>query len=167
MSETHNIKHEPVTPQWTVWLQTGAIALVALIGGMIAEDRLPLLSAGLFFISYIAGLWKTLPATVTSVGEGRLDVDFLMVFVAIGAMALGEAAEGAGLLVLFSASRAMEDYATSRRDSAMRALSAELPDGADVLTPNGIEHRPLASIAAGDHLRVADAERPRPGRRSR
>jgi len=126
---------------------------------MIAEDRLPLLSAGLFFISYIAGLWKTLPATVTSVGEGRLDVDFLMVFVAIGAMALGEAAEGAGLLVLFSASRAMEDYATSRRDSAMRALSAELPDGADVLTPNGIEHRPLASIAAGDHLRVAAGER--------
>jgi Cd2+/Zn2+-exporting ATPase len=84
---------------------------------------LPLYLLSYFFGSYFTLIeaWKTLHK------ERKLDIDFLMLFAALGAAILGEWAEGALLLFLFSLGHSMEHYALSKAKKSIEAL-ADLTD---------------------------------------
>lgn len=89
-----------------------------------------------------------------SVRERVLDIDVLMIVAAAGAAALGQWAEGALLLVLFSLGHALEHLAMDRARHAMEALADLAPKTALVLR-DGIElELPVENLLRGDQVLV-------------
>ena len=83
-----------------------------------------------------------------------------MLLSAFGAGVIGEYAEGATLLFLFSLSNALESRALRRTTSAIESLMELRPDEAMRLDSQGSEHR-----VAADELQPGDLVRVRPGGR--
>lgn len=91
-------------------------------------------------ILYIIGAFFGGVFTFSTAGKdlrnGKFEIDFLMLFAAIGAAALGKWNEGALLLFLFSLGQALEDYAMQRARKSISALSDLAPPTA-LLKKNG------------------------------
>jgi len=88
---------------------------------------LPIYSASYFF-----GGFYTVIESYQKLLIKQLEIDFLMLFAAIGAAILGNWAEGALLLFLFSISHSLEHYAMGRARRAIEALSELVPETAIV-----------------------------------
>ncbi|WP_199698679.1 heavy metal translocating P-type ATPase [Deinococcus cavernae] len=96
--------------------------------------------------------------------ERKLDVDLLMVLAALGAASIGQAADGAILLFLFSLSNTLQDWAMGRTKNAIQALMDLNPEGATVRRqgPDGKSVEKwceLGDIRIGDILVVKPGER--------
>ena len=89
----------------------------------------------------LAGGAFSLVRAVQSLRERRLDVDLLMLLSAAGAASIGEWAEGAALLFLFSLSNALEARALRRTRRAIESLMELRPDEAMLLDEAGGERR--------------------------
>merc|ERR1712000_758422 len=76
---------------------------------------------------------------IDSVRNGRFEIDFLMLVAAAGAAALGEWAEGALLLFLFSLGHALEGHGMGRAKRAIEALGALAPKTATVRRDGKVE----------------------------
>jgi Cd2+/Zn2+-exporting ATPase len=110
--------------------------------------------------SYAAGGAYSLVRTVRSLAQRKLDVDLLMLVSAAGAAAIGELAEGATLLFLFSLSNALESRALQRTARAIEALMDLRPEEAIRLTADDLEERvPVAQLSRGERVRVRPGER--------
>jgi Cd2+/Zn2+-exporting ATPase len=150
------------------WLQERwSYLLVALAGlffliGWLGETffSMPQNVALLFFIlSYIAGGYEIATHAIPRLFKGRFDTDVLMLAAALGAAALGEWAEGAFLLFLFSLGHAGEHYAMDRARNAVSALGELMPKTARVKEGNKIAERPVASLQVGDVVVVRPGDR--------
>lgn len=105
---------------------------------------------------FFGGFWATKDA-LPKLLRLDLDVDFLMVFAALGAASIGHWHEGATLLFLFSLSNVLQGYAMDRSRAAVRDLMKQRPDTANVLR-NGEE------VAVPiEEIRVEDVVVIRPG----
>lgn len=112
-------------------------------------------------VAYLAG---GVPAAITALralfGQGRLDIDLLMVIAALAAAAVGAALEGAVLLALFSLSGTLEHRAMGRARRAVEALMALRPEFALRQAVDGT----VAEVAVAE-VRVGDLVILRPGAR--
>lgn len=105
-----------------------------------------------FYLSaYVAGGWEVSKHAWHAIRERRFDTDLLMVAAALGAAALGEFAEGALLLFLFSLGHALEERAVDRARGAIRALGQLMPKTAltrrnGSLAPVSVDHLQLHEI---------------------
>jgi Zn2+/Cd2+-exporting ATPase len=95
-------------------------------------------TAGLYVLATLAGGvfvarngWATLRATRT------LDINLLMTVAALGALLIGEYAEGAAVVFLFALGNALEGYTMDRARRSIRALLSLAPATALVLRPSG------------------------------
>lgn len=115
----------------------------------------------LFGLSYLAGAWDLTRHWLRQLREGRVgfDIDLLMLVAAIGAAALGEWAEGAFLLFLFSLAHALEHLALDRARGAIRALADLAPRTARVLREGEVADVPVEDVDRGDWVLVRPAER--------
>ena len=138
-----------------------AIAGAALLGGYLcARGDLTIFAYTLYAVAYAAGGWEATREGVRQLLRGRLDIDFLMVVGAIGAALVGEFAEGALLLFLFSLGHGLEFLALSRAKSAVTALASVAPKRARVRNTDGVEREvPVEEIAVGDLIVVKPGER--------
>ena len=68
----------------------------------------------LYIAAYFFGGFFTAQEAIQTIAKGGFEIDFLMLVAAIGAGILGEWAEGALLLFLFSLGHALEHYAMGR-----------------------------------------------------
>ncbi len=100
------------------------------------------IGAGLFFAAYMFGGWDVGRHAWHTLRQLRFTTDLLMVAAALGAAALGQFAEGALLLFLFSLGHALEELALDRARNAVRKLGELTPktalarrDGRDVEVP--------------------------------
>lgn len=119
----------------------------------------PWLITVLYLISIIAGAWDAAQDAFEKIRLGQLDIHFLMIAVAVGAVSIGAWNEGALLLFLFSASGAMEHYALHRTHREINALTKATPKTARVLLPSGeTEDRDVSLLAVGDKLLVRPDE---------
>ena len=84
---------------------------------------------GLFLAAYFFGGYFTLKEALGKISQGKFEIDFLMLVAAGGAAILGEWAEGAFLLFLFSIGHALENYAMARARNAIAALADLTPEG--------------------------------------
>jgi Zn2+/Cd2+-exporting ATPase len=110
--------------------------------------------------AYFAGGGVSLVRTVRSLARRKLDVDLLMLLSAIGAASIGEFAEGAVLLFLFSLSNALESRALRRTTRAIEALMDLRPDEATRISAGGAEERvPTDDLRPGDLVRLRPGER--------
>jgi len=158
---------EPELPEDAPWWRRNqeliepAVAAAALLAGWLLQrgDAPTWAWAVAYAASYfVAGR----PAMVEGVREmlrGRLDIDFLMAVAALGAAAIGEYAEGAMLLVLFSLGHGLEHYAMGPARNAIRALGRLTPKTAWVRRGDAFAEVEVAAIAVGDLVRVRPAER--------
>lgn len=144
-----------------VWsLIAGALLVAAWTG----ERWLGLPSAAavaLYVASYTFGGFDLVRHWIGSLRKGRitLDIDLLMLLAAIGAAILGEWAEGAFLLFLFSLAHALEHFALDRARGAIRALADLAPATARVLRGEQTLEVPVEEVGAGETVVVRPAER--------
>ena len=108
----------------------------------------------LYGLSFFAGGFHTTREAIDSVRAGRFEVDFLMLVAALGALILGEVAEGALLLFLFSIGHALEGYAMGRARRAIEAL-ADLAPSTAIVRRDGVEREvEVAELVVGDTVLV-------------
>ena len=109
--------------------------------------------------AYAFGGLFTVREAVDSLKVRRFEIDSLMLLAAAGAAALGEWAEGALLLFLFSLGHSLEHYAMGRAKRAIEALAKLAPDTASVRRGETVETVPVDSLAVGDVVIVKPNER--------
>ncbi len=146
--------------RWTFILVglAGVFLLVGWFGqrflGLPAEAALLL-----FVLSYLAGGYDIATHAIPSLLRGKFDTDVLMLAAALGAAILGEWAEGAFLLFLFSLGHAGEHYALDRARNAVNALGALMPTTAHVRRGDRIEEAPVETLRLGDIVCVRPGDR--------
>ncbi len=116
------------------------------------------LSRALYGVALIAGGWDAVKDTWENLRERKVDIHFLMLAVAVGAMCIGAWGEAVLLLFLFSASGAMEDYALDRTQREVGSLLKSAPKTATLVLPNGSER-----LVKVDELGIGDRVRVKPG----
>ena len=141
-------------------LVAGMLLLIGFAGSQ--WFGLPERAAIAFFVgAYAFGGYDLVRHAAASVRKGafRFDIDLLMLVAATGAAVLGEWAEGAFLLFLFSIAHAMEHYALDRARGAIRALGELAPRRARVKREGREEEVPVEQVTAGTIVIVRPAER--------
>ena len=145
-------------PLWTPII-CGVLVLVGWLGpDLFGLPRWAELLA--FAGAYAAGGAFSLGRSIQSLKDRRLDIDLLMLLSALGAASIGEYAEGAALLFLFSLSNALETRALRRTTRAIESLMELRPDEAMLLAPDGTERN-----VAAEELEPGQVVRIRPGER--
>lgn len=119
----------------------------------------PGIALGLFIAAYVAGGAFPLKEAVSNLRHGRFEIDFLMILAAAGAAVLGEWAEGALLLFLFSLGHALEGYAMRRAKNAIESLAELAPETAWVRRNESVEKVPVEELRVGDTVLVKPNER--------
>jgi Cd2+/Zn2+-exporting ATPase len=88
-----------------------------------------------------------------------LDMNALMTIAAVGAIFVGEWAEGAVAMFLFSLGNTLEGYTMDRARNAIRGLMDLTPRRATVLRGELEEQVPVEELRVGDHILVRPGER--------
>lgn len=114
----------------------------------------PSVATSLFIISCIFGGFFTFLTAGKDLLKGQFEIDFLMLFAAIGAATLGKWGEGALLLFLFSLGHALEHYAMKRARKSIEALSDLTPPTALVKRGNKVEEVGVEQLILGDIILV-------------
>jgi Cd2+/Zn2+-exporting ATPase len=161
--EWPEIKAEP-TPADQEWRLLAVLAAVcggAGIAGLLAEHLLPglpWLAKSIFLAGIVAGGWDAAVDSWANLKKREIDIHFLMLAVALGAMVIGAWGEAVLLLFLFSASGAMEEYALDRTQREVSSLLKSAPKRATVIEADGGERE-----IAVEELQVGSRVRVRPG----
>ncbi|MGV9285384.1 heavy metal translocating P-type ATPase [Streptomyces sp. NPDC003730] len=113
----------------------------------------------LYAVAYAAGGWEPAREGLRALRGKTLDVDLLMIVAALGAAAVGQALDGALLIVIFATSGALEALATARTADSVRGLLDLAPTTATRLRDGGEETVPTADLAVGDLVLVRPGER--------
>lgn len=102
--------------------------------GLSYVDSIPdWVSLAFYIVAYFFGGFFTAKEAVETIAKGGFEIDFLMLVAAIGAAILGEWAEGALLLFLFSLGHALEHFAMGKARKSIEALTSLAPAVALVL----------------------------------
>ena len=162
--EWPEIKAEPLPAdqEWRLLAKLAAVCGVAGVGGVAAGYFAPdeaWLSTGFFFVGIVAGGWDAAVDTWARLKEREIDIHFLMLAVAVGAMFIGAWGEAVLLLFLFSASGAMEDYALDRTQREVSALLKSSPKNANLVAADGSERDvAVETLQVGQRVRVKPGE---------
>lgn len=146
--------------RWTVL--TVAVAGIALVVGFFGETffKLPHPVALVFYLlAYLAGGYDVAREALPALFRGKFDIDLLMIAAATGAALLGEWAEGAFLLFLFSLGHAGEHYALDRARNAVGVLGKLMPRTAFTKRGARLEEVPVEDLAVDDVVVVKPGER--------
>ena len=108
---------------------------MVLIGlAFVAQASYSYLAGILFAIGALSGIYFPARAGFAALKSRRaLDMNILMITAALGAFAIGEYAEGATVIVLFSLGEALEGFTLERARESIRSLSNLTPSAAMVL----------------------------------
>ena len=146
--------------RWTLLL-VGLAGLFFLIG-WVGETffNLPEFVAFIFFLlAYVAGGYDVATHALPALLKGKFDTDILMLAAAAGAAILGEWAEGAFLLFLFSLGHAGEHYALDRARDAVNKLGELMPATAQLKKGDSIVETPVEELNIDDVVLVRPGDR--------
>jgi len=133
---------------------------VALAAGWLISLRAPgLVPLACFLIAYGLGGFFTLKEAVENLRKRQFEIDSLMLVAAAGAAALGQWAEGALLLFLFSIGHALEHFAMGRARRAIEALAKLAPEHASVRRGDTVVEVPVEDLQIDDIVLVRPNER--------
>jgi Cd2+/Zn2+-exporting ATPase len=145
-------------PEIVMSLSSGLFLAIAYFGEAFFGLPHPV-AIGLYLVAYVAGGYDLARHAIPTMLSGRFDVEFLMLAGALGAAILGDWAEGAFLLFLFSLGHALEGYALDRARGAIAALGKLSPKVARVRRGDQEIEIPV------EQLRIGDTSIVRPGDR--
>jgi len=137
-----------------------ACGLVLLIGWLLTFTAVPWWAPlGFYLAAYFFGGFHTTREAFEAIRSGIFEIDFLMLVAALGAASLGEWAEGALLLFLFSLGHALEHYAMGRAKRAIEALATLAPQTAFIRRGDKTEEIRVEQLKLGDVVLVKPNER--------
>lgn len=110
----------------------------------------PVLPLSLYILAYIAGGFFTVKEAIENIRGGSFDIDSLMIVAAAGAAILGDWAEGALLLFLFSLGHSLEHYAMSKAQNAISALAKLAPKTAWLKKGNDLQEVKIETLQIND-----------------
>jgi Cd2+/Zn2+-exporting ATPase len=139
-------------------LVAGLFLLLGWLGESFFEFPYPI-SLGMYLLAYVLAGWNTAIHAWYALKARTFDTDILMIAAALGAAFLGEFAEGALLLFLFSLGHAMERRVLDQARNAIRALSELAPKTALVKRQGQEVEIPV------DEIKLEDMVLIRPGTR--
>ncbi|HEY5073732.1 MAG TPA: cation-translocating P-type ATPase [Pyrinomonadaceae bacterium] len=157
-------RNRPVPPlverDHRVMLRLAAICGVSALSGFLLErfGVSGAISALCFTAAYLSGGWFATQDVATAVKRGKIDIHFLMIAVALGALAVNAWTEGAALLFLFSLSNALEQFANYRTRRAIESLLKTAPKHALRREDNAWIEVPVEEVVPGDELLVKPGE---------
>ncbi|WP_168075667.1 hypothetical protein [Caulobacter sp. SSI4214] len=134
----------------------GAMLGVGWLAGKTVGGVLPI---ACYLLAYVFGGAFTVKEALDNLRHRRFAIDTLMLLAAIGAATLGQWAEGALLLFLFSLGHSLEHYAMGRARRAIEALAELAPETATVRRGDATEDIPVADLQIGDIVLVRPNER--------
>lgn len=114
----------------------------------------PIVSLIFYVGAYVFGGFYTAKEAIQTVAKGGFEIDFLMLVAAIGAAILGDWAEGALLLFLFSLGHALEHYAMEKAHKSIAALTALAPKTALLKKDGEIKEVKIEELEKGDVIVV-------------
>ncbi|CAN5253260.1 heavy metal translocating P-type ATPase [soil metagenome] len=150
------------TPFWRTprTLLTAASALLFLAGLVLSLAGAPEVArAGVYSAAIVVGGYPIFRAALAGLRARHLDMNVLMSAATIGAVGIGQWAEAASVVVLFSAGNALQVYAVDRTRGAVRALAQLAPD--EVLVRRGGSE----IVVPADEVFVGEIMVVRPGER--
>jgi Cd2+/Zn2+-exporting ATPase len=108
----------------------------------------------LYAIAYVSAGYYGLLDGIAVLRERRLDVNLLMILAALGAALIGQPAEGAALLFLFSLSNTLQTYAMGRSRKAIEKLLELRPPVATVRRGSRVVTLPVEKLVLADLVLV-------------
>jgi heavy metal translocating P-type ATPase len=118
------------------------------------------LESTLLALCLVSGGWEPALAGLEALRERSLDVDLLMIVAALVAVVIGEAFDGALLIVIFATSGALESVATKRTRDSVRSLLDLAPEQASRILADGTEEVvDAAALTPGEIILVRPGER--------
>jgi Cd2+/Zn2+-exporting ATPase len=148
------------------WERYGRLAATSVSGGMLAigvilqlRDVRPLLSKPFLLLATVAGGWYVSRRAWQALRHRQLEMNTLMATAAVGALLIGEWAEAASAMFLFSLAQLLEARSMDRARNAIRRLLDLSPKEATVRREDGEIRLPV------EQIRVGDVVVPRPGER--
>jgi Cd2+/Zn2+-exporting ATPase len=148
--------------EWrTLALLAAACGVLGVSAALVQQfaPGIPWLSRILFGLALGAGAWDAAADTRENLREGKIDIHFLMLAVAVGAVFINALGEAVLLLFLFSSAGAMEEYALDRTQREVGALLKTSPKRATLVRPDGSEQDvPVGELQVGQRVRVKPGE---------
>ena len=109
--------------------------------------------------AYVFGSWYGIKESIDAIQEPAVEIDLLMVFAALGALAIGAPFEGAMLLFLFSLATVLEEYAIGRSRTAIKSLVELRPESAQLLREGDEVTVPIDDVEVDDVYVVRPGDR--------
>src|SRR6266508_7011770 len=114
--------------------------------------------APFFAVAYVTGGWFATQDVWHALKRGKIDIQFLMVAIALGALFVKGWTEGATLLFLFSLSNALEQFANYRTRKSIESLLKVAPKYALRRVNGHWTETPIEEVQIGDELLVKPGE---------
>lgn len=150
----------------TVWQRHGRLVMASVSGlflllglvlswaGLADAVTIPLLA-----VSGLTGAWHVAPRAWRAARHGALDMNFLMMIAAIGAVAIGQWSEAASVVFLFSVAQVLETRSMDRARHAIKALMELAPTEATVRRDGREETVPVSRVQTGDVIVVRPGQK--------
>lgn len=157
----HEHEHGGIFGQHTELIFAGLAGALVLAGWLLEKfAALPSwLTTSIYVGAYFCGGYFTTLEALENLRKRRFEIDTLMLVAAVGAAALGQWAEGALLLFLFSLGHSLEHFAMGRARKAIEALAELAPETAHLKRGNALEDVPVQNLKPGDIVVVKPNER--------
>ncbi|MDQ3460914.1 MAG: cadmium-translocating P-type ATPase [Deinococcota bacterium] len=152
-------------PAQRPWFRSGEGRQALLLAGLIAlAFALSLAEPGAAHWGFVAatlfGVWPLAKKAVAATRAGDpFSINTLVSLAALGALVIGEAAEGAVVVFFFMIGEFLEGIAASRARRCITALAALTPKTAQLLDDGGPREVAAASLRVGQRVRVAPGAR--------
>jgi Cd2+/Zn2+-exporting ATPase len=147
---------------WRKLARLAAACACAGIAGTLAGRFLPgvpWLYKAIYGLGLVAGGLDAAVDSWANLKKRRIDIHFLMLAVAIGAVLIGVWGDAVILLTLFSAAGAMEEYALDRTQREVSALLKSAPKRATIVGTDGTDHEvDVNELRPGQRVRVRPGE---------
>ncbi len=138
----------------------GSGVLIVLAAGLHLLGLPEVVYAGLYVAAILVGGLTVARAGWAALRTARSpDMNALMTIAAVGSILVGEWAEGAVAMFLFSLGNALEGYTVDRARNAIRRLMDLSPRRATVLHGDREEQVPVEELRGGDRILVRPGER--------
>ena len=148
--------------EWKMLATLATVCGVAGVAGWLAghfAPGMPWLARTFYVIGLIAGGWDAAVDSWENLKKREIDIHFLMLAVAVGAMFIGAWGGAVLLLFLFSASGAMEEYAMDRTHREVSALLKSAPKSATVVSADGsVREIDVVELRVGHRVLVRPGE---------
>jgi Cd2+/Zn2+-exporting ATPase len=138
---------------------TASVALLVVAVAMSLIGASDAVAEPLYLASMATGGWPIALAALTALRRRVLDMNVLMTLAALGAVAIGDFAEGAWVLVLFAVGTTIETFALDRSRRSVEQLTDLAPPEAHLIDADGERTVPVDTVAIDARVLVRPGER--------